>query len=444
MSRAPRPWLAALAAAGVVVAASTASAWEPVAGTRELGPRWSGPMIYRLNEEGSDDLDREVLLAELHKGMLEWTTPDCMSATARYDGLTDELPSSSDAPGADDPVVDNVIAWRESDWTHGSEAVAVTATSFISTGTGKPPAIVAATMWLNGQHWTWVTGATEGRRINAFSVFLHEGGHYWGLGHTAIPMSVMNESYSRDLTGLAPDDIEGICSLYALGEAENCAEQPCPSGYDCVDGSCLWDRVGASPGGEMDGGCVQVERCDGGPPGDDVNDPDDADGCVMDGDCASGHERCVAGRCMRLADPPPAMCMRDGQCGADEACRAGTCVADDPARSVGLPVGSDCALDSDCESGLCRLSGEATQCTDFCENDRDCGEAWRCLRDGRQTGMCGPPDLAREPDASKPTRTERDPESSGCSAVASPNTATKGWLLVVPWLLRRARRALPG
>jgi Matrixin len=434
VSRTSRQWLAALMAASVVGAASSAFAWEPLAGTRELAPRWSGPLVYRLNKKGSDDLDLEVVLAEVHKGMLQWTTPNCTSATARYDGLTDELPSTADEPGSD-----NVIAWSESDWTHGPEAVAVTAPSFISTGSGKPPAIVAATMWLNGKHWTWITGATEYRRINAFSVFLHEGGHYWGLEHTAVPMSVMNKSYSGDLTGLASDDIEGICSLYPLGAVDDCTKQPCADGYDCAMGNCLWDGVGTPQRDrEMDGGCGEVEHCDGGTPADDV---DHADGCEVDHDCAGDNERCVAGHCMHLADPPRAMCMRDGECGADEACKAGTCVADDPARAVGLPVGSDCVMDSDCESGLCRFSGEATQCTDFCETDRDCGEAGRCQRDGRKTGLCRSSGLAPEPDSTPPPRTDRHAEDSGCSAAGSSATASMLWLLIIPWLLRRARRA---
>jgi MYXO-CTERM domain-containing protein len=344
--------------------------------------------------------------------------------------LTAELPSSDEQPGAD-----NVIAWRESDWTHGTEAVAVTAPSFISTGSG-PPVIVAATMWLNGQHWTWVTGQSEGRRINLFSVILHEGGHYWGLGHTLVPMSVMNEEYSKDLTGLAADDIEGICSLYPLGEVEDCTAQPCTGGYDCVDGNCLWDGVGAPPDCQVDGGCAAAERCDAGPC------VDDAGGCVVDGDCASGDERCIAGRCTRVADPPPAMCILDDECGADEACRAGVCVALYPSQPVGLPVGSDCVMDSDCESGLCRFAGEATRCTAFCKTDLDCGTAARCLRDGTQTGLCGPPEPAAEPQSQKTAETARDAETGGCgcSTARSSGPTALLWLFVVPYVLRRMRR----
>ncbi|MBN1652574.1 MAG: matrixin family metalloprotease [Deltaproteobacteria bacterium] len=424
--------VAAVLAASVEGAASTAYAWEPIAGTKALAPRWSCPMVYRINEAGSDDLDIDVLLTEVHKGMLEWTTPDCTSATARYDGLTAELPGTAEEPGAD-----NVIAWRESDWTDGPQAVAITAPSFISTGSG-PPVIVAATMRLNGQHWTWVTGESEGQRINLLSVMLHEAGHYWGLGHTLVPMSVMNDEYSQDLTGLGTDDIEGICSLYPLGEVEDCTARPCPGGYDCVDGNCLWKGAGAPlQGCEMDGGCDEAERCDAG------SCVDDAGGCVVDGDCASGDERCIAGRCTRMSDPPPEMCIRDDECGADEACKAGVCVALDPGDPVGLPVGSDCVMDSDCESGLCRFDGEATQCTAFCETDRDCGTDARCLRDGTQTGLCGPEEPEAEPQSQKKAETARDAETAGCgcSTARSSGPTALLWPFLVPFVLLRTLRA---
>ena len=63
-------------------------------------------------------------------------------------------------------------------------------------------------------------------------------------------------------------------------------------------------------------------------------------------------------------------------------------------------------MDTDCESGMCQLSGEATQCKDFCETDRDCGDAGRCLRDGRQTGLRRRADLATERDSLRPAGIE--------------------------------------
>jgi hypothetical protein len=367
-----------LIAAIAMSAAATAYAWEPVAGTHARAPRWSGPLIYRVNERGSDDIDIDALLPEVDAAMNEWTTPDCTGARTRYDGLTAEVSA------------DNVIAWHESAWMDGPESVAVTATSFVENGSGAPE-IVAATMRLNGQHWKWVTGASayEQRIINAFSVILHEGGHYWGLGHTPVAMSVMNVEYSKDLTGLAPDDIEGICSLYPKGQVD-------PAPDDCDAGPCT----------------------------------DDPGSCVVDRDCASDDQRCVGGRCMSFSDPPAAMCLRDGECEASERCKAGVCVEHEPTEPAGLPVGSACDMDDDCASGLCRLDGAVSRCTAFCEADEDCGSRGYCMRDGAQAGLCG---------ELEPAATERDADSGGCSTAASSAPTIFTWLLV-PFMLHRVRR----
>jgi hypothetical protein len=421
--------LTALLAVSVAGVSATARAWEPVADPKERAPRWSGPMIYRLNQAGSDDLDIDMLAAEVHKGMLEWTAPDCTGASARYDGLTTDLPGSAAMPGAD-----NVIAWRESGWTDGPEALAVTAPSYIRTNSG-PQVIVAATMRLNGQDWTWVKGASTGRQINIFSVLLHEGGHYWGLGHSMVPMSVMVADYSKDLTGLAPDDVDGICSLYPLGQSKDCTSSTCPNGYACTRGNCLWEGTGAPPVCTVDADCASAEHCEAG--------LCMKDGCVVDRDCASTERRCIGGRCMLVTDPPPVMCTSNSDCAADEVCKAGLCVALDSVQSAGRPIGSDCVMDSDCDSGLCRLADGATQCTAFCVSDADCGTVERCLRDGTKTGLCGPPAQGSKAPTHGSAEARPKHDAMGCSSTRSSSGPALAWLIAAAWLLR-ARRLRDG
>lgn len=394
---------------------STAHAWEPVAGPRERAPRWSGPMIYRVNEMGSDDLDIEALTAELHKGLLEWTTPACTGASARYDGLTPDLPpSSAGALGAD-----NVIAWRESGWLDGLQTVAVTAPSFIATDSGAQ-IIVAATMRLNGQHWTWVHGRSSGRQINLFSVLLHEGGHYWGLGHSLASDSVMVESYSTDLTGLAPDDSDGICTLYPLPKPKECT---CPSGYACTDGNCLWEGRMAAPVCKHDSDCSAASHCK------DGLCAERSDRCAADRDCESSGERCIGGGCMLIVDPPAPMCTSSSECTADQRCKAGVCVTLDLAEPDGLAVGGDCKMDSDCQSGLCRFANGTTQCTSFCTTDAECGADQHCLRGSKQTGLCGASEH-------KSAAEHAAGEATGCSSTRSASTDAWGWFLLCAWLLR--------
>lgn len=245
-----------------------------------------------------------------------------------------------------------------------------------------------------------------------------------------VPMSVMVADYSKDLTGLAPDDIDGICSLYPVGQLERCPTRPCPSGYACMEGNCLWDSKGAPPFCMVDGDCAAAERCEA------SLCVEGTRSCAVDRDCASSEQRCVGGRCMIVVDPPAPMCTSNPDCAADEVCKAGLCVAADPAQPVGLPVGSDCAMDSDCESGLCRVTADATHCTAFCSSDADCRTVERCLHEGAQTGLCGP--LAHVSGSQAQTAAEgrRDAAATGCSSTQSSSTTALGWLIAAAWLLR--------
>jgi hypothetical protein len=49
---------------------------------------------------------------------------------------------------------------------------------------------------------------------DAETVFLHEGGHVAGLGHSQVQLAVMFASYQGVRTALHPDDVDGLVALY--------------------------------------------------------------------------------------------------------------------------------------------------------------------------------------------------------------------------------------
>jgi hypothetical protein len=59
-----------------------------------------------------------------------------------------------------------------------------------------------------------------GPGFDVFQVMAHEIGHALGLGHTAVPNSLMNPNYTEAFSGPQADDIEGMVFIYGPAEQE--------------------------------------------------------------------------------------------------------------------------------------------------------------------------------------------------------------------------------
>lgn len=354
----------AILVAGLAVAtSSTALAWEPIYPTR---PVWRPPVPYSLNQAGSEDLGGfGPTETEVRRGMDDWTRVACTALTTTYRGSTSARPGTYEGT--------STIGWVESSWRHGSSAIGVAGPRWGSN-------IIEADMEMNGVNFTWTTAPGSGSRVNAYSIILHEGGHFFGLGHSNVRGSSMWPSYGGGIIGLGPDDEAGICALYP-GSGSDCTTTGCPTGQECVDRMCravMGDGSICSP-------CTQSSQCGGSadlclgyPSGGGFC----GRACGSDADCSgdrcvstSGGRQCVrfSGSTPSCAGSTPSGCTRDSDCGTDQVCSGGSCV---PRPMMGAELGSPCTQDSGCRSGLC-IGGACTETCDWLQPG-SCASGFYC------------------------------------------------------------------
>ncbi len=375
----------------VIVAAATvpnvASAWNYIDSS---GPRWCGEADYALQSPGSADMGIGTTEAEVQRGMDDWSRVACSGLRTRYTGQTSSSTSTRDD--------NSVIGWLESSWGSSSSAIGVTIPQW-SFRPGERPCIVNADMEMNGVNYTWITGPGDGRgTVNAYSIILHEGGHFMGLGHSSVSGATMDPSYSGGIDALTADDEAGICNLYPASGVD-CTTAGCPGGFECISGTCEAIRGD----GTLCSPCTESSEC-GGPQDLCIRLPDGnsycTTACSSPSDC--GENSCFGtsaggGQCAP-ADatgnptcagfmPTGPECTTNANCAATELCDAGgSCVP----RPVDLGnLGDSCTAGSECNSGECIPSPEGSFCSDNCDwlDPSSCGAGYYC--DGEALGTCG-------------------------------------------------------
>lgn len=365
----------ALRTSVLLAAVAFLAGWAPLDPSR---PVWSGTVPFAMTSPGSTDLGAATTEAEVQRAMLDWTRVSCTSLTARWNGTTSTRPEPYDGV--------SIIGWLESSWPYDASAIGVTRPQF---GGGR---IGEAEMEMNGVNYTWITGAGRGREVNAYSIILHEGGHYYGLDHSSDPAATMYYAYSGGIASLVADDQNGICALYP-GSGSDCTTTGCPSGQECTGGMC----VAVMGDGDTCSPCSDGSSCTSGVC---LGYPDRNGYCGTT--CSSGAD-CGAGEmCLRLTGIPPQCirfvggtpscegatpsgCTSDADCAASQMCdrASGDCVARPPTGTG--PLGGPCAAGSDCQSGLC-FSGA---CSESCDglNPDSCPAGFYC--NGQASGTCG-------------------------------------------------------
>ena len=351
-------------------------------------PKWCNlPVSYAL-EKASDDIGEAMTEAELRRGMDDWTREECSGLRTQYRGRTNANPQSHRDQ-------EFVVGWIESGWPAGSSVIGQTS---VSSSVGGQSCIVSSDMIMNGVHFNWVTGAGSGSNVNTYSISLHEGGHYFGLGHSQDRGATMFPSYSGGIAAINADDQLGICTLYpGMGDVNppaDCTTEGCPNGFQCVNRMCEPNPPNPS-GGAICAPCTTNNDCGG---------AEDkcliySNGttlcgkfCTADSDC--GGDVCLASiqQCVRRingrtqCDAPDSECTTSSECMGSQICEAGDCV-DPPSGAAGL--GEPCSMNTDCAGGLCIATGNGSICTQSCNglDPTSCPGGFYC--DGDATGVCG-------------------------------------------------------
>lgn len=200
-------------------------------------------IVYLINEAGSEDMDFSTLTDQVRLSFKPWADEPCAELEFVYGGPT--------AHGADldDIGYDNknVVVFREEAglWTFDTDVIAVTTVSFCE-GVGGAcdlaGEILDADIEVNGADFTFSTATPTPRlRFDLRNTMTHEVGHLLGFDHTRVAEATMfasaprGESSKRDLH---PDDIDGLCAVYAEIHRERnpddddglgCAARPGPA-----------------------------------------------------------------------------------------------------------------------------------------------------------------------------------------------------------------------
>jgi len=358
---------------------SDASAWAPIDGAR---PVWAGAVPYVLSTPGSADLGVDATETIVRQAMDDWTRVSCTRLTTSYGGRVSTRPVAGDGR--------SVIGWVETGWAYDSNAIGVTRPQWYR-------AIQEADMELNGRDYTWTMSPGRGSSVNAYSIVLHEGGHYYGLGHSSDGSATMYFAYSGGVSMINADDQNGICALYP-GSGTDCTTTGCPAGQTCTAGTC----VSSTPMGDgtVCSPCASGADCAAG--GVCLGYPDGMGycgrACTSSADCAG--DTCVnitgvGGQCVRVSGRNPTCtgtmggggptgCRSDTDCAPSDRCNTSTGACE--ARPVvGGPLGAECGTAAECTSGLC-LAGRCSQTCDWL-TPTSCPAGFLCS--GEATGSCG-------------------------------------------------------
>ncbi len=249
-----------------------AAAWTPVDSSV---PRWGQlPVSYYINNASIPSSIAGFAVARVESGFKAWSSTGCSEWQTSLLGDTTDRHNYNDRK--------NVFHWVSDSWPNMlgdvNSVIGVTMPAW-----GFDGFIGDADMVFNNVGFCWNDTGNDGC-VDTQSIATHEEGHFLGLGHSSERSATMTPYYvvGASMRTLEDDDVEGVCTLYPIGETMTTSVTTATSatsgggdGCDsCFNGSLAdtcrpqYDACGASTSCRAFAGCYAdcqdntcVERC---------------------------------------------------------------------------------------------------------------------------------------------------------------------------------------
>ncbi len=240
--------LAGLVACLLVAATPrTAAAYAQAATSGGKPLFWQSPCVsYGISTAVTRLPNVDAAFSAVGRSFATWSDVEGSSLRIAYGGTT-----PSTCAGQVPPDLDNVVVWRETNWTANHLVLALT-TVLYDSNTGR---IYDADIEVNLVDHVFATDGNP-HAADLEATITHEVGHVVGLDHSSDPEATM---YERATSGelikrdLAPDDLAGLRAAYpasaepvACAPAELPTTNPCGPPTDDGDNGC---RAGGAAGG---------------------------------------------------------------------------------------------------------------------------------------------------------------------------------------------------
>lgn len=216
-------WVAVACSVFVLLASAHARAYLKFGvqvGNRQVELKWAhSPIRYFVSNRGASGVTANDLQAAVTRGFSTWQAVPTAAVTYEFAGFTDALPLEEDGLSTVGfvarPDMDRVLA----------------ATTFLFDMTSGE--LLESDIFFNTAFSWSVAAAGEPGRYDVESIALHEGGHFSGLGHSALGETEALAESGRRVIGaeavmfpiafsagsiagrtLRADDVAGISDLY--------------------------------------------------------------------------------------------------------------------------------------------------------------------------------------------------------------------------------------